>query len=99
MHFVAILLTLCTWLGIGILIYFLFAIARFYERKSGRRSYYQAFLATMVLFGLGLIRYLLITPSIIGDIWGDGLRFAGGLILVGFGIFLLRLMMGGSQHK
>jgi hypothetical protein len=75
----------------------LFSIARFYEEKSGRRSFYAVFLVPMVLFAVAAIRYLWFMPDIVGDFWGDLMRFAGGITLVGIGYFLLKLMIGGRS--
>ena len=82
------------WGVVCILLYFLFAIARFYEVKSGRRSYYALFLIPIVLFALAALKYLWIAPAIVGDPWGDFLRFTGGVIVLGTGFYLLKLMTG-----
>lgn len=97
MTFINIVLMIYTWIAISILLFFLFGIARFYEIKSGRRSFYPAFLVPIVMFGIAAIRYVIIVPTIVGDLWGDATRFVGGLILGGFGLFLLKLMMGGRS--
>jgi hypothetical protein len=89
------MLTLYTWGVICALLYFLFLIARFYEQKSGRRTFYPAFWASIGLFGVAAIRYLFLTPVVAGDFLADALRLAGGLTLGGFGLFLLKLMVGG----
>ena len=94
MNLVNSILTVYTWGVVCILLYFLFAIARFYERKSGRRSFFLAFFAPMALFALAAIRYVFIAPAIVGDVWGDIMRLVGGITLGGFGFFLLRLMIG-----
>jgi hypothetical protein len=82
------------WGVVCVLLYFLFAIARFYEEKSGRRSYYALFLIPIVLFALATIKYLWLAPDIVGDAWGDLLRFLGGITVLGVGFYLLRLMTG-----
>jgi len=74
---------------------FLFFIARFYEEKSGRRSYYSLFLVPFGLFAFAAIKYAFTEPNIVGDFWGDVTRFAGGIVLGGAGFFLLKLMIGG----
>jgi hypothetical protein len=51
----------------------------------------------MALFAVAAIRYIFLAPAIIGDVWGDMLRFLGGVIVGGFGLFLLRLMIGGRS--
>jgi hypothetical protein len=96
MSLISTILTIYIWGIVCVLLYFLFAIARFYQQKSGRRSYYQAFLVSLALFALAALRYIFVSPTAItGDVWGDLLRFSGGLIAGGFGLFLLRLMIGG----
>lgn len=89
------ILTIYSWVIIGILLFFLFSIARFYERKSGRRSYYMAYIIPIVLFLLAAFRYAFLAPAISGDMWSDAMRFLGGITVGGFGFFLLRLMVGG----
>ncbi len=80
------------------LLYFLFSIARFYEEKSGRRSFYMLFLIPMGLFALAAIRYVMLpAPDITGDVWGDLMRCIGGITLGISGGFLLRLMIGGRS--
>jgi hypothetical protein len=88
-------LTYYTWGAVCVLLFFLFAIAQFYERKSGHRSYYAAFLVSIALFAIAAVRYAPLAPNITGDLWGDILRFFGGLILGVFGLLLLKYMMGG----
>jgi hypothetical protein len=83
-----------TWTVVCILVYFLFLIARFYEEKSGRRTYFWLFLVSIALFAVAAVRYAVPEPSIVGNFWGDLLRFLGGVILGGAGLFLLRLMIG-----
>ncbi|HXV43822.1 MAG TPA: hypothetical protein VEC96_12225 [Anaerolineae bacterium] len=97
MSLVSSVLTIYIWGGVCILLFFLFAIGRFYEQKSGRRSFYPSFFVPMALFAAAAIRYAFLAPVIIGDVWGDTLRFLGGVIVGGFGLFLLRLMIGGRS--
>jgi len=76
----------------------LFLIARFYEEKSGRRSFYRLFLIPMALFALAAIRYaMFLAPDIAGDFWGDLMRCIGGITLGISGLFLLKLMIGGRS--
>lgn len=94
MSLVGSILTIYIWGAVCILAFFLFAIARFYQQKSGRRSYYGSFFVPIALFAVAAIRYAFLSPAIVGDIWGDLLRFFGGLVLGGVGLFLLNLMIG-----
>ncbi|RME76061.1 MAG: hypothetical protein D6784_06690 [Chloroflexi bacterium] len=91
------ILTIYTWTLVGFSIYFLYLIARFYEKKSGRRSFSWVFWGPIGLFVLAAVRYLFLSPLIVGDIWGDGMRAVAGLMLVGFGLYLLNLMVGGKR--
>jgi hypothetical protein len=87
-------LTLFTWGGVSVLLFFLFAIARFFERKSSRNSYYPLFLFPVALFLGSAVRYI-ITDDFVGDPWADLGRVLGGVLVCGLGIFLLNLMTGG----
>lgn len=94
MRLITIVLDFYIWGAVCALLFFLFAIARFYQKKSGRRSYYPAFMVSIGLFGLAAIRYAFVAPAITGDSWGDSFRFVASLIFGGFGLFLLKLMIG-----
>jgi hypothetical protein len=91
------ILTIYIWVVVSVLLFFLYAIARFYEKKSGHCSYYPSFFVPIALFIVAAIRYSLVAPAIMGDLWGDLLRFVGGVMVGGFGLFLLRLMMRGRS--
>jgi len=88
------ILTLYTWGGISILLYFLFAIARFFERKSSRQSLYQFFLLPIVFFMGSALRYAF-AGDFVGDPLADLGRVIGGAAVIGLGYFLLQLMTGG----
>lgn len=87
------ILALYTWGGISVLLFFLFAIARFFERKSSRKSFYPLFLLPIVFFVGGVLRYIVV-GDFVGDLWGDLCRVLGGLLVCGLGYFLLHLMTG-----
>lgn len=84
-------LTIGGWAIICLLLVVLYRIARFYEISSGRRSYYQFFTAPLVLFALGAVVSTVLVGALV---WSDLLMLIGGLILVGLGFYLLRLMTG-----
>jgi hypothetical protein len=85
-----------SWVIIAILLFFLFLIARFYERKAHQRSHYQFFLLPLALFLLGTLRYaFLFADNFVGDLLGDTLFFAGGVATTILGYRLLNLMTGG----
>lgn len=94
MNIVYGILTIYIWAIVSVLLYFIFLIARFYERKSGRKTYYNAFLVAIGLFILSGIKYTLSPTIISGDTWADIIRFLAGLITGGFGLYLLKLMVG-----
>jgi len=90
------ILTFYTWVSISVILFFLFAIARFFERKSSRKSYYPLFLLPALLFIISAARY-----SLVGDFVWDPLadlsRAIGGALVCGLGYFLLNLMTGGHS--
>ncbi|NJN94394.1 MAG: hypothetical protein HC875_10025 [Anaerolineales bacterium] len=96
MNLVSSILTIYIWAAVCILLFFCISLAVFIK-KSGRRSYYPSFFVPIALFALAAIRYAFLAPTIVGDLWGDILRFVGGLVVGGFGFFLLRLMIGGRS--
>ena len=85
--------TLYIWGVVGVLILLLNRIAHFYQITSGRKSYYQLFWAPLVCISLGALRYAT-TGLLTGDVLGDGLMLLGGLLLIGLGYYLLKLMTG-----
>lgn len=86
-------LTLYIWGVVGVLIVLLNRIARFYQITSGRKSYYQWFWLPLSCIALGALRYA--TQGLLaGDLLGDGLMLIGGLLLIGLGYYLLKLMTG-----
>jgi hypothetical protein len=88
------ILTLYTWGGVAVLLFFLFAIARFFERKASRKSFYPLFLLPVVFFVGSALRYFVVC-DFVGDPWGDVGRVIGGALVCGLGYFLLNLMTGG----
>jgi hypothetical protein len=87
-------LTLYIGGGIAVLLFFLFAIARFFERKSSRKSFYPLFLLPVVFFVGSALRYFVVS-DFVGDPWGDLGHVIGGALVCGLGYFLLNLMTGG----
>jgi hypothetical protein len=86
-----------SWVIVAILLFFLFLIGRFYERKACQRSHYQLFLFPLILFLLGTLRYdFLFAGNFVGDLFGDTLFFAGGVTAAILGYHLLNLMTGGQ---
>lgn len=75
----------------ALLLFFLMLIARFYQRSSGERTYYQLYIIPIVLFGGGVARYTSI-DYLAGDALGDLLLAVSGLILTALCLFLYRIM-------
>ena len=100
-YLIGSILSLYSWVVIGALIVFLFLIGRFYEHKFRRRSYYQLFLLPLVLLTVGAVWYAIMAfttwrsspQDFVGIVGADLLFLTGGLVLVGLGSFLYRLMM------
>ena len=90
-------LTLYNWGAVAVLLMFQFLIARFFERKSGERSYYAIFLIPALLFLVAAARYAFWVDDVAGDVWGDSLLLVGGGILAILSALLFRLMMRGKR--
>jgi hypothetical protein len=90
-------LTLYNWGIVAILLIFQLLIARFYEKKSGQRSYYILFLVPTLLFLVASVWYAFGSDDLAGNVWGDSLLFIGGGILAALTTLLFRLMMGGKR--
>jgi hypothetical protein len=86
--------TIYAWGTVVILLSFLYLIARFYERKATRRSYYRYFLIPIGLFMFGAIRYAFFAGDFVGDPAGDVVFFVGGTVMFLLGRLLLDLMTG-----
>lgn len=80
--------------AIGVLLFFLWHIARFYEKASGQSTGHQLlFIPTALLLG-GMIWHLWHGCDFLKQPVGDSLLIAGGLMLFVFGIHLRQLMTG-----
>jgi hypothetical protein len=96
-HEVRVGLSLYAWVAVAICLAFLFMIARFYEIKSGERSYYQVVSVPAVLFVTGAVWYALSTQDFVGQMVPDLMYATGGAVLIVWGAYLIRLMTGGRQ--
>ncbi len=85
------------WLGIALLIFLLWRIARFYERSSGQRAHAWIFLFPLLALPAGAAWYLVVAPEFVGLPAADALLFTGGLALLAGTFVLKRAMMGRSQ--
>ena len=96
------ILTVLSWIGVVALLLVLYRIAHFYEVTSRQPTHYRLFIIPTVLLSLGGLCY-----AIAGDLGGaasntvrlagDSLQLAGGVALIGLGMFLLYLMTGGRK--
>ena len=86
-------LILYIWGAVGVLIILLNRIARFYQITSGRKTYYQLFWVPFIFICLGALRYATV-GLLTGDVPGDSVMLLGGVLLIGLGYYLLKLMTG-----
>jgi hypothetical protein len=94
MRVVQDILTGYSWVGVGILIIFLWRIAFFYEKTSKRWvGHYLVMIPGLILLG-GVVTYLIVGKPLVGDSLGDILFFVGGLGVAVFGVRLQGLMTG-----
>ena len=85
-------LMLYMWFPLTTLLIFLFLIARFYQRFSGKQTYFMLFLVPVVLFGAGAVRYASVEP-LAGNVFADILLGVGGIVLFFLSIRLYLLML------
>ena len=98
------ILTLCPWVLIAALVFFLILIARFYEKKyaelhrsvPGQETYYFLFSIPLALFLLAAGRYML-SRDFAGNVLADMALFGGGILLAALAYRLQHLMTGGSR--
>jgi len=88
--------TIVAWGGVGVLVFLLYRIAHFYQATSGQSTHYRLFLIPMALFLLGGTRYAMV-GDLAGDVIGDSLQLAGGVLLLWLGASLLQMMTGGRR--
>jgi hypothetical protein len=75
-------ITAISWIGVAALTFFLWRIARFYERSSERSAYSWLFLLPLVLLPAGALYYILHDSEFYGVPAGDVLLLAGGVSLL-----------------
>lgn len=88
------LLTIYTWFGLSAFIFLMALIARFYQRLSSQRTYYQLFIIPVVAFAAATIRFSS-QDRITGDILGDSMLLVGGASLAVLCLHMYRLMTSG----
>jgi hypothetical protein len=104
-HTISSILILYSWIVAAILTSFLLLIGRFYEIKFGQKSGYQLMVLPLVLFVVAAIWDAFLANDLTGDplldfvgaFWPDLLFLVGGLVLIGLGYTLFRMMMGGRR--
>jgi hypothetical protein len=91
------ILTIYVWVAAAAVIFFLFLIARFFQKKSEQRSYFQYYVIPAGLFLVVGIRFAFGQGSYVEDPIANGLLFLAGITAGVLGSFLLVLMMGGRR--
>ena len=94
MHTVKSILTIYAWIIVGVLLFFLWRIATFYERASGKRVGSRFLALPGLLMAAGAIWYGLHSIDFVGQPVGDLLLLGGGSLLFLFSTRLVRLMTG-----
>lgn len=87
-------LTIYTWFGLTALVFLMALVARFYERLSGQRTYYQFFGVPIVAFAGATVR-LIRVDQVVGDAWADAFLLIGGMALAALCLHVYRLMTSG----
>ena len=99
------ILIIVSWIVAAILVFSLYLIGRFYERRFGQKSGYQLLLIPLVLFTVAAVWDALFANEYTGhpllDFVGspgpDLLFLIGGLVLIALGYNLYRTMIGGRR--
>jgi len=94
MRVVQDILTVYSWVGVGVLIVFLWRIAYFYEKTSKRWVGHYLLIIPGAILLAGVLTYLIAGKPLVGDSLGDLLFFVGGFGVAVFGIRLQELMTG-----
>ena len=75
------------WFPLAALLFFLLLIGRFYQKFSGKPTFYWHFLIPIVLFGFAAVRAAN-TGRMIGDAWLDMALALAGFSLLGLSLAL-----------
>lgn len=94
MEAIEFVLTIYSWVIVGILVVFLWRVAFFYEKTSGQRVGYRVLIFPALLLTAGVVWYLVYDVEFAGESTADLLLFGGGVLLGLFGIHLQQLMTG-----
>jgi hypothetical protein len=87
-------LAIFTWFGLSALVFLMALVARFYERLSRQRTYYQLFTVPIIAFAGATIR-LVQSDQFVGDLGADACWLIGGLSLAALCLHVYRLMTSG----
>jgi len=96
-HIVDLILTIYVWIAAAAITFFLFLIARFFQKKSEQRSYFQYYAIPAILFLVVGIRLVFGPSSYIEDEVANSLLVLAGAIAGVLGSYLHMLMMGGRR--
>ena len=105
MHILSSLVVASGWVIAAILIFFLFLIGSFYEKRFGQKAYYQLMWIPLVLLVAAAIGDAFFANSYTGDplldfmgaFFPDLALFVGGAVLIFLCYYLYRIMMGGRR--
>ncbi|MBN2305305.1 MAG: hypothetical protein JXQ72_12540 [Anaerolineae bacterium] len=92
------LLNIYVWFGLGIILFLLALIARFYERLSTQRTYYQWFVVPLLALAIATVRFSQL-DRVTGDPLGDLCLFVAGITLAALCYHVYRLMTGGDEKS
>lgn len=90
----AYILSIWSWVVIGVLGVFLWRIAYFYQEMSGQKVGYYLLIVAMLLLVAGAVWYLVFDVGFTGEPVADLLLFGGGFLFFIFGGRLQELMTG-----
>ncbi len=90
------LLTLYTWFLLAAFLMIMLLIARFYERFSKERTFFQAFIVVAMLFGANAVRQTRL--QLMDNSFGTLLSATAGFLLFALCAFLYRRMTVGRDQ-
>jgi ABC-type Fe3+-siderophore transport system permease subunit len=93
-HIIDSILTIYVWIAAAAIIFFLFLIARFFQRKSDQRSYFQYYVIPATLFVVVGIWLVFGQSSYVEDPIANILLVLAGAAVGVLGGYLRMLMVG-----
>ncbi len=90
-------IVLASWIAATLLVYCLYMIARFFQQKSGQRSYYQLFVLPLVLYLAGALYYTKLGNDFVITPVADALFFGAAVSSLALTSYLFSLMTGGKR--